>query len=251
MRRVLIGADLVGNAPLGNAVDARDGAAGGQEPAGRRRDQAVRRRRDHGRGVRELRQGHGRRHHDGVRRAGAAVRQLPAADHHPVLAAAVDRRRHRGAGHHRPADQPAGGHRHPDADGHRHQERHHAGRLRHRGDAAAACRARRPSSMRGASARGPIVMTTIAMIGGMLPSAIGDGLGRRVPRADGDCRDRRPDVLDAAVAGVRAGGVRGDGRHRQRRLALLRRFVGPTDETEAQVQHAPVVPPQRLPAAAE
>ena len=34
------------------------------------------------------------------------------------------------------ADQPAGGDRHPDADGHRHQERHHAGRLRGRGDAA-------------------------------------------------------------------------------------------------------------------
>ena len=37
--------------------------------------------------------GDGRRHHDGARRAGAAVRELPAADHHPVVAAAVDRRR--------------------------------------------------------------------------------------------------------------------------------------------------------------
>ena len=78
----------------------RAGPARGEEPARRRRDQAVRRRRDHERGVRELRQGDGRRHHDGLRRAGAAVRQLPAAGHHPVLAAAVDRRRHRGAGHH-------------------------------------------------------------------------------------------------------------------------------------------------------
>ena len=100
----VIGADLVGD------VAARQGGRRGcmalpaakNLPAGRR-DQAVRRRRDHGRGVRELRQGHGRRHHDGLRRAGAAVRQLPAADHHPVLAAAVDRRRHRRAGHHRPS----------------------------------------------------------------------------------------------------------------------------------------------------
>ena len=68
----------------------------------------------------------------------------------------------------------------------------------------------------------PIVMTTIAMIGGMLPSAIGVGLRRRVPRADGDRGDRRPGVVDAAVAGVRAGGVRGDGRHREGDVALLR-----------------------------
>ena len=34
------------------------------------------------------------------------------------------------------------------------------------------------------------------------------GLGRRVPLADGDRRDRRPDVLDAAVAGVRASRLR-------------------------------------------
>ena len=53
------------------------------------------------------------------------------------------------------ADQPARRHRHPDADGHRHQERHHARRLRRRADEAAACRARTPSSMPAASARGP------------------------------------------------------------------------------------------------
>ena len=150
----LIGADLVGKTPLGDAVDAVLALPAAKNLPRGRRDQAVRRRRDHGRGVRELRQGHGRRHHDGVRRAGAAVRQLPAAGHHPVLAAAVDRRRHRRAGHHRAADQPAGRDRHPDADGHRHQERHHARRLRRRGDARAACRAPRPSSMPAASARG-------------------------------------------------------------------------------------------------
>ena len=60
----------------------------------------------------------------------------------------------------------------------------------------------------------PIVMTTIAMIAGMLPAAVGLGLRRRVPRAHGHRRDRRTAVLHAAVAGVRAGRVRRDGRHR-------------------------------------
>ena len=44
--------------------------------------------------------GHGRRPDDGLRRAGAAVLQLPAADHHPVLAAALHRRRDRRAAAH-------------------------------------------------------------------------------------------------------------------------------------------------------
>ena len=101
-RRVIIGADLVGNDALGDAVarglklpEAKNLPAGVEL-------QAVRRCRNDGRGLRELRQCHGRRHHDGLRRAGPAVRQLPAADHHPVLAAAVDRRRDRRAGRHRP-----------------------------------------------------------------------------------------------------------------------------------------------------
>ena len=41
-RRVLIGADLVGNAPLGAAVNRVIGPAGGKEPAGGCRAQAVR-----------------------------------------------------------------------------------------------------------------------------------------------------------------------------------------------------------------
>ena len=87
----------------------------------------------------------------------------------------------------------------------------------------------------------PIIMTTIAMIGGMLPSAYGVGLGRRVPRADGDRRDRRPDVLDAAVAGVRAGGVRRHGRHRQARLAA----VLPASSARAR-RAAPAPAPRRV-----
>ena len=53
----------------------------------------------------------------------------------------------------------------------------------------------------------PILMTTMAMILGMLPSAIGTRRGRRVPRADLDRDDRRADHVDAADAGRRAGRV--------------------------------------------
>ena len=47
---------------------------------------------------------------------------------------------------------------------------------------------------------------------------------RRLPRADVDCRHRRPHLIDTAVAGVRAGGVCGDGRHRQRDMARVRQI---------------------------
>ena len=53
----------------------------------------------------------------------------------------------------------------------------------------------------------PILMTTSAMILGMMPAAIGLGEGRRVPRADGAGNHRRPDHLDAADAGAGAGGL--------------------------------------------
>ena len=51
----------------------------------------------------------------------------------------------------------------------------------------------------------PILMTTIAMILGMMPSAMGTRRRQRVPLADLDRDDRRPDHLDAADAGGRAG----------------------------------------------
>ena len=109
-------------------------AADRQESAARGRNSRDRRRRDHERGVRLLRRGDGRGPDDGLWAPGAAVRQFPAADHHPDLAAALDRRRDHRAAHHPQGDVDAGGDRHSDADGHRHQERHHAGRLRGRGD---------------------------------------------------------------------------------------------------------------------
>ena len=75
------------------------------------------------------------------------------------------------------------------------------------------CTARRGSRSRDALLKAgpvrlrPILMTTLAMILGMLPSAIGKRRGRRVPRADFDRDHRRPDHLDAAHAGGRSGVV--------------------------------------------
>src|SRR5208282_1485788 len=110
------------------------GAADREPPAAGGRDSRDRRRRDHERGVRLVRRGDGRGPDDGLWPLGAAVRQLPAADHHSHLAAALDRRRDHRPPHHPQGDFDAGGHRHSHADGHRHQECDHAGRLRGRGD---------------------------------------------------------------------------------------------------------------------
>ncbi len=96
-RRVTIEADLAGDAALGPGGRGHQGAADGEKPAAGRRDPRDRRRRDHERGVPVLRAGDGRGPDDGLRPAGAAVWQLPAADHHPDLAAAVDRRLDHGA----------------------------------------------------------------------------------------------------------------------------------------------------------
>ena len=42
----------------------------------------------------------------------------------------------------------------------------------------------------------PIVMTTVAMVAGMLPTAMSHQRRRQLARADGHHRDRRPDLLD-------------------------------------------------------
>ena len=120
--------------------------AGDEEPAQGRQGQPLGRRRKPERTVRRLRHRDHRRPDDGLCGAGAAVRHLPAADHHPVLAAALDRRRHRGAAADRQAADDAGVDRHPDADGHRHQERHHAGGVRGRIDPRRQASAMSPSS---------------------------------------------------------------------------------------------------------
>ena len=68
----------------------------------------------------------------------------------------------------------------------------------------------------------PIVMTTIAMVGGMLPSALalGDGGEFRSPMAIAVIGGLI--VVDDAVAGVRAGGVHRDRRSGQLLVARLR-----------------------------
>ena len=84
---------------------------------------------------------------------------------------------------------------------------------------------------------------------------------RRIPLADGAGRDRRPDVLDRAVAGVRAGDVPGDGRSRRADLALRqaadRVRLGDEEDppaghhTEPPAKGPPPVPPGRMSPAAE
>ena len=153
-RRVTIEADLHGDAPLGQAVAAIHALPTAKNLPPGVEIQRDRRRRDHERGVPSLRRGDGRGSDDGLRPAGAAVRQLPAADHHSLLAAALHWRLDHRAADHPQGDVDAGRHRHPDADGHRHQERHHAGGFRRRSDRAGTPRWRR-WSMPGASGRGP------------------------------------------------------------------------------------------------
>ena len=114
----------------------RDGAADREEPAAGCEHQPDRRCGNHGRGVRRVRPRHGRGPDDGVRRSGAAVRKLPSAAHHPVLAAPLHRRCDPRSPDLPHADLDAGGHRHPDAHGRGHQERDHAGGFRHRGNGA-------------------------------------------------------------------------------------------------------------------
>ena len=220
-RRVTIEGDLAGDAALGDAVNAiRALPAAKHLPPG----VEIRETGDvevMGEVFASFADGDRRRRDDGLRAAGAAVRQLPAADHHPRLAAAVGRRRDRRAAAHPQGDVDAGRHRHSDADGHRHQERDHAGRLRGRGD--------RP---RHAAARGAGRSRTQARAadhhdddrhgGGHVPLGAGPGRRRRLPLADGDRGDGRPRGVDLAVAGLRAGRLHADRRSRRADLARLR-----------------------------
>ncbi len=52
----------------------------------------------------------------------------------------------------------------------------------------------------------PIVMTTLAMIAGMSPVALGIDADTQLPFTDGDRRDRRPDYVDVAQPRRRTGG---------------------------------------------
>ena len=53
----------------------------------------------------------------------------------------------------------------------------------------------------------PILMTTAALVAGMIPVAIGVGIGSSAHRAHRDRRDRRADAVPADHAAVHAGGV--------------------------------------------
>ncbi|MGY3405893.1 hypothetical protein ACVWZV_002006 [Bradyrhizobium sp. GM5.1] len=194
-------------------------SAGHEEPTEGREGLPLRRRRKPERTVRRLcHRDHGGPD-DGLRRSGAAVRHLPAADHHSVLAAALDRRRDRGPADHRQAAHDTGVDRHPDADGYRHQERDHAGGIRHRIHSRRHT-ARRSHDRRRHETRSPDRDDHDRDGRGHDAQRARGRRGRRVPLADGARGDRWPDLLDHPVAGVRARDVHGDGRSRRPDLAL-------------------------------
>ena len=125
----------------------------------------------------------------------------------------------------RQAADHAGVDRHPDADGHRHQERHHAGGVRGRIDPRRQ-QARFRDHRRRHQARAADRDDHDRDGGRHDAVCAGVRRRRRIPLADGACRDRRPGVLDRAVAGVRAGDVHDDGRSRRADLALRQTAAG-------------------------
>jgi hydrophobe/amphiphile efflux-1 (HAE1) family protein len=97
----------------------------------------------------------------------------------------------------------------------------------------------------------PIIMTTIAMIGGMLPSAIGSGAGGefRAPMAIAVIGGLASSTLLSLVFVPAVFAVMDDiGKGVWR---VFSRFVGPTDEPETTTPAEPIAPPRTLPAAAE
>ncbi len=97
----------------------------------------------------------------------------------------------------------------------------------------------------------PIIMTTIAMIGGMLPSAIGSGAGGefRAPMAIAVIGGLASSTLLSLVFVPAVFAVMDDiGKGVWR---VFGRFVGPTDEVQAPAPAGPIAPPRTLPAAAE
>ena len=83
---VTIEGDLRGDAALGEAVKAIHSPPTAQKLPARRQYRRDRRRRSDVRSVRVLRRGDGRGPDDGLYAARAAVRQFPAAGHHPAIA---------------------------------------------------------------------------------------------------------------------------------------------------------------------
>ena len=213
-RRVMIGADLNG-VELGPAMAEGGRAAGAARPAAGRSPGEGRRCGVHEGAVRQLPVRDGGRRADGVRRAGAAVRARVPADHDPLGAAAVDRRRGARTDAGRQAVLDARGDRVPDADGHRRQEFDPAGRLRDRGDPGGQV-AHRGTDRGRPQAR---AADRDDHGGDGRRNAAGGARHRRrqrLPLADGHRGDRRTDHLHGADAGDRAGAV-----HRDRRFRTL------------------------------
>lgn len=97
----------------------------------------------------------------------------------------------------------------------------------------------------------PIVMTTIAMIGGMLPSAIASGAGGefRAPMAIAVIGGLASSTLLSLVFVPAVFSVMDDIAKAMWRV--FGRFVGPTEEAQKQVAPPQISQPHRLPAAAE
>ncbi len=135
---------------------------------------------------------------------GAAVQIGVQADRDPVVAGAVLPGRLLRPPDHGQADRHAGDDRRGAADGHRGQERHPAGRVRDRGAAARQGRLRR--AVRGCARAGEADRDDHGRhVRGHDPDSARPGRGRGLPHADGDCGDRRPDLVDRAVADAGAG----------------------------------------------
>ena len=79
----------------------------------------------------------------------------------------------------------------------------HMNNLRRAGHGAAATAIIRPTAI----GCGPILMTTLALVGGMLPLALGTGPGAEERRSDRGRRHRRADAVAAADAAGDAGGL--------------------------------------------
>ncbi len=169
----------------------------GGRPARRRLDPADRRRRDPGRGRGRLHPGHGDGPDAGAGRADPALRLGLPAHHHPALAAALLRRRGARPLAHQQLGVDAGLYRPADADGHRDQERHHAGRLRGR------VRGQGRAPHRGADRRRPQAGAPHRDDhhrdgGGHAAGRLRHRRWRRVPRADGHRGDLGPARLHRA-----------------------------------------------------
>ncbi len=113
--------------------------------------------------------------------------------------------------HHGPSAVAAGHHWHSDADGHCDEKMPSCWSISPPARWRVACHATAAIAEAGTKRARPIVMTTIAMVAGMVPSALGLGAGGEFRSPMAIAGHRRPDRFDVPVAALRPGGLRGDG----------------------------------------